>query len=505
MSQSLTQLKSRINRIIRLEQAGGLLGWDQQTYMPPGAAESRGEQSAALSESSHELFTSDETGQLLAEAAAEAKGLAPDSDDARTLAILRRNFDRATKLPSAFVAELSRHQAHAFQTWLTARKNNDFASFVPALEKMFDLTRQKAEYYGYKDHIYDALVDGYEEGATHASIAAMFAEIKPHLVTLTRSIAASKNPVDDRLLQGDFPIEKQRELTLSLVKAVGFDLNRGRQDEAAHPFCANFGRDDVRLTTRYDKAYLGQGVYSSLHEAGHGMYEQGSPPEYEGTVLAGGTSLGVHESQSRMIENLVGRGRPFCRFAFPLIRETFPAAFIGAFANADAEALYRAVNKVEPSLIRVEADEVTYNLHIMLRFELESDLLTGRLAIRDLPDAWNAKMEAYLGLTPPNNADGCLQDVHWADGLIGYFPTYSLGNLISGQLWHAVHAALPDFDAQMERGEFAPLLDWLRANVHGYGSKFKPAEVIERATGEPLTSRYYADYLTTKYREIYAL
>jgi carboxypeptidase Taq len=505
MSQSLSLLKTRMNRILRLQQAEGLLGWDQQTYMPPGAAEARAEQSAALSEFAHELFTSDETGNLLAAAEVETKGLEPDSDDARTLALLRRNFDRATKLPSAFVAELTRHQGHSFQTWLKARENNDFASFIPAVEKMFDLTRQKAEYYGYQEHIYDALIDEFEQGATHASIAAMFADIKPSLVTLTRAIATSKNPVDDSLLHSDFPVEKQRELTLRLVQAVGFDLNRGRQDEAAHPFCANFGRDDVRLTTRYDTGYLGQGIYSSLHEAGHGMYEQGSPPEYEGTVLAGGTSLGVHESQSRMWENLVGRGRPFCRFAFPLIREAFPTAFTGALANADAETLYRAVNKVEPSLIRVEADEVTYNLHILLRFELESDLLTGRLAVRDLPAAWNAKMEAYLGLTPPSNANGCLQDVHWAEGLIGYFPTYSLGNLISGQLWHAARKALPDLDAQMERGEFAPLLGWLRENVHGYGSKFKPAEVIERATGEPLTSLYYADYLTAKYREIYAL
>jgi carboxypeptidase Taq len=302
-------------------------------------------------------------------------------------------------------------------------------------------------------------------------------------------------------LHGAFPIDKQREVTLQAVQKIGFDMHCGRQDEAAHPFCANASKYDVRLTTRFDPNYLGQALYASLHEAGHGMYEQGSPDAYEGTILAGSSSLGVHESQSRLWENLVGRSRAFCRFFLPTLQAAFPDA-LGAVS---VEAFYRAVNKVAPSFIRVEADEVTYNLHILLRFEMESDLLTGKLAFKDVPEAWNAKMEEYLGITPQTNSEGCLQDVHWSEGLIGYFPTYTLGNLISAQLFHYIRQAEPNLDAKIESGDFAPILSWLRANIHAYGGKFLPHEVIEKATGEPLTSKYYNAYLNGKFGEIYAL
>ena len=501
MSESLTKLKRRMAQVARLGQAAGLLGWDQQTYMPPGAAAARAEQSATLSEFIHELFVGEETGALLAKAETEANGLAPDSDDARLLKVLRRDYDRATKLPTALVAEIARHTALAQEVWVRARANSDFAAFAPSLEKMLDLTRQTAECLGYKEHIYDALLEGYEPGARQAEVAAMFAEMRPGLVALTQAVAASKHPVDDSLLHGDFPVQKQREITLQLVQAIGFDLQRGRQDEAAHPFCANFSRDDVRITTRFDPNFLAQAIYASLHEAGHAMYEQGSPPEYEASPLGGGASLGVHESQSRLWENLVGRSRAFCHYAFPLLQQTFPDALGGA----DAEAYYRAINKVVPSLIRVEADEVTYNLHILLRFELECGLLTGQLAVADVPDAWNAKMRDYLGLTPPDDAHGVLQDIHWSVGLIGYFPTYSIGNLLSAQLMHAARKALPDLEAQIARGEFAPLLHWLREHVHRYGRKYPPGELIPKATGEPLSSRCYVDYLTAKYTDIYKL
>ena len=306
---------------------------------------------------------------------------------------------------------------------------------------------------------------------------------------------------DASLIHGEFPIEKQKELTLKVVEAIGYDLSRGRQDEAAHPFCTNFSRDDVRITTRFDEKYIAQSLYASMHEAGHAMYEQGSPAKYEATPLAGGVSLGVHESQSRLWENLVGRSRSFCQWVFPMLQATFP----DKFTDTIPERWYRAVNKVEPSFIRVEADEVTYNLHILLRFELECDLLTGALTVSDLPDAWNAKMQTYLGITPKNYAEGCLQDVHWSAGLIGYFPTYSMGNLLSSQLWQAAKKSLPELDAQIGSGEFGPLLGWLRENVHGYGHKYLPGELILKATGEPLTSRYYVDYLKTKYGDIYGL
>lgn len=501
MSEILQQVQSRMAKIARLNEINGLLDWDQQTYMPPGAAATRGEQAATLSQMVHELFTAEETGTLLVKAEAETAGQEEDSDTRRMLVALRRDYDQATKLPTDLVAELSRHSAVAQSTWQQARADNDFASFAPALEKMFDLTRRKAECLGYETHIYDALLDLFEPGGKQADMAAMFEGLKPEVVELTQAIAASKNPVDDSLLKGDFPIEAQRKLTLQVVSALGYDLNRGRQDEAAHPFCSNFSRDDVRITTRFDPQFLSQALYASLHEAGHAMYEQGLPAQYEQTPLGAAASLGVHESQSRMWENLVGRSRAFVSWVFPQVQSAFPAGL----GKADTEAFYRAVNKVEPSLIRVEADEVTYNLHILLRFELECDLLTGKLAVKDLPEAWNAKMQAYLGVTPPNDSQGVLQDIHWSCGLIGYFPTYSLGNLLASQLWHAAQKALPDLETQIERGEFAPLLEWLRAHVHGYARKYLPGELIQKATGEPLTARYFVDYLTTKYREIYSL
>ncbi len=501
MSESLHKFKARCAMISRLGQAAGLLGWDQQTYMPSGAAMARAEQMAALGQFLHELSTSEETGNLLVKAEADTAGQPDDSDEVRMLRVFRRAFDKATKLPTELVAEIARHASIGQDIWARARHANDFVAFAPALEKMLDLTRQSAGYLGYKDHLYDALIDNYEPGTTTADVAAMFAELKPDLVALTHAIAHSKRPVDDSNVHGDFPTEQQKALTLAVVAAVGYDLTRGRQDIAEHPFCSNFSRDDVRITTRFDPKFLNQALYASLHEAGHAMYEQGSPAVYEATSLAGGASLGVHESQSRLWENQVGRSRGFCRWVFPQLQTHFP----DALAHSDAETFYRAVNKVTPSLIRVEADEVTYNLHTMLRFELECDLLTGKLAVADLPAAWNAKMESYLGVTPPTNADGVLQDVHWSCGLIGYFPTYSIGNLLSAQLWEAAKTALPDLDAQIERGEFAALLGWLRTNVHAYGSKYLPKELVLKATGKPLSARAYVTYLTTKYSDIYAL
>lgn len=500
-SDSLSKLKSRIARIARLREASALLEWDQQTNMPPGAANARAEQCATLSEFIHELVTSDETGNLLAKSEAEVAGYDDDSDDVRMLANLRRSYDRATKLPGSLVAEIARHTTLAQEIWVAARTRNDFDAFAPALEKMLDLTRQAAEHLGYQDHIYNALLDQYETGATQADVAVMFSDMKPHLIALTKATAEGSTPVDDSIMHGDFPVDKQRTLTKNIVQAIGYDMSRGRQDEAAHPFCTNFSRDDVRITTRFDPKYLSMSIYASMHEAGHAIYEQGSPAKYEGTALSGGASLGVHESQSRLWENLIGRSRSFSAYLFPQLQSTFPEAF----SAASPEDYYRAINKVSPSLIRVEADEVTYNLHVLLRFELECALLTGELEVGDLPDAWDAKMQEYLGIIPSTDGDGCLQDVHWSCGLIGYFPTYSIGNLLSGQLWHTINSALPDLDTQIAKGEFVPLLSWLRENVHQYGSKYLPKELVVKATGEPLTSRYYVEYLNKKYSDIYAL
>ena len=500
-SETMAALKARLAQIARIEQCAGLLGWDQQTYMPPGAANARAEQIAALSQLLHQMVSGDETGNLLSKAEAETQGQDADSDNVRMLSRLRRTYDRMTKLPEALVIELARHSSLSQEVWIRARQMSDFDTFAPSLEKMLDLTRQATEYLGYDAHPYDALVDQYEAGTKQADVAAMFADMKPHLVELNRAIAQSKNPVDDSLIHGEFPVDAQRKLTLDVVKAIGFDLTRGRQDVAEHPFCSNFSRDDVRITTRFDPRYLSMSIYASMHEAGHAMYEQGSPVAFEATPLAGGTSLGVHESQSRLWENMVGRSRAFTTYLFPQLQQAFPSAF----ADATPEMYYRAINKVTPSLIRVEADEATYNLHTLLRFELECALLEGTLDVGDVPDAWDAKMEEYLGITPPSDSDGCLQDVHWSAGLIGYFPTYSIGNLLSAQLWHHLGQAVPDRDAQMAEGDFEPILDWLRTHVHAYGSKYLPKELVLKATGEPLTSRYYVDYLNTKYRDIYQL
>ncbi len=500
MSENIQNLRDYFARIVRMGETVATLFWDQQTYMPVGAAHARAEQISVMSELIHQMRTNDTAYNLLVKAEAEAGSLDPDSDDARLVALTRKHYDRMTKLPSEFVAELSRQQALGHEVWVAARKENDFAKFAPTLERIFELTRQKAEYFGYKDHIYSALLDEYETDTTYTDVVNVFTEMKPYAVSLAHAIAGSKNPVDASPISGDFDIAKQRELTLKVVEKLGFDFHCGRQDEAAHPFCNNASRYDVRLTTRFDRKYMAQALYASLHEAGHGMYEQGSPERFEGTVLAGGTSLGVHESQSRMWENLVGRSRNFCKWVFPIVKEYLPQ-----MENTTAEGFYRAVNKVEPSFIRVEADEVTYNLHILLRFEIECGLLNGEIAFKDVPEVWNAKMQEYLGITPSTDSEGCLQDVHWSEGLIGYFPTYTLGNLISAQMFHKLRTAHPNLDAEIEQGNFTSVLGWLRENVHGYGAKFFPREVVLKATGEPLNSKYYVDYLNNKFSDIYSL
>ena len=497
---SLKQFKIITNRIAQLGQIAALAGWDQQTYMPPAAAQSRGEQMAAISEVIHELSIADETGRALSCAESDTAGMDPDSDDVRMLRVARRSYDLALKLPGSLVAEMSRQQAIAMSVWQEARATSDYARFAPALTTTLDLVREAVGYIGYTEHMYDALIDQYEQGATHASVAAMYADLTPHLVKLTGAIRQAIQ-VDDAAIYGHFPVDKQKETTLRIVRALGYDLTRGRQDEAAHPFCTSFSRDDVRITTRFDTGFLQQALYASLHEAGHAMYEQGIPSVFTGTPLANAASLGIHESQSQLWENQVGRSLPFARFVFPILRAAYP----DALRNESAESYYRAVNKVAPSLIRVEADEVTYNLHVALRFEIESRLLTGELAVKDVPAAWNAKMTEYLGISPTDDAVGVLQDVHWAIGLIGYFPTYSIGNLVSAQLWNTLTQALPDVEIQIERGEFSTLLQWLNTNIHVHGCKYLPAELLQKASGAPLSPSHFVDYLNKKYAQIYGI
>lgn len=493
---TIDKLKHRLADVNALHSAVAIMDWDQQTYMPRGGADARAEHVGILSRMAHELFTSDETRQLVEGATGES---GDDSDEAAMLRVTRRDLDIQTKIPGALVEEKSKLAAIAHEKWVEARAKNEFSTFAPYLERMFEIARQEAEYLGYKEHIYDALLDLYEEGATAAEARKMFDDLKGPNRLLVHEITEKGRPIDDSALYGEWDIEKQKSFTEMLVRSIGFDMDRGRQDQAPHPFCTGWSIGDIRLTTRY-KPYIGSAIFGSLHEAGHGMYEQGTPAEWDRTPLAGGVSLGVHESQSRTWENIVGRSRAFWKRFLPDLQRSFPA-----LSSFTPETWYRAINKVEPSLIRVEADEVTYNLHVLIRFEIECDLLTGALAIKDLPEAWNARYQEYLGITPKTNSEGCLQDVHWSQGSIGYFPTYSMGNLLSYQIWNALRRDLGDTDALIEKGEFQPILGWLQKHVYSQGRKYTPKDLVMRVTGKPIGVEDYLTGLEAKYREIYEI
>ena len=476
-----------------LNAATSIMDWDQQTYMPRGGAEARASHLECLSRMSHEKFTSDQTQKDVGDAMKDASG-----EDVDLLRIIKRDLDLATKLPSELVGRKSKLAAIAHEDWVAARSSNDFKGFIPTLEKMFAIAREEAEYLGYTDHIYDALTDQYEEGATAADWKLMYESIKGPQVELVKAIQEA-GPIDDSRLYGDWDKAKQSQFTEMLAKSVGFDFNRGRQDTAPHPFCTGWSVGDIRLTTRY-KPYLGSAIFGTLHEAGHGMYEQGSPAAWDLTSLAGGVSLGFHESQSRTWENIVGRSKAFWVRFLPDLQKAFPA-----IADLNVDDFYRQINRVNPSLIRVEADELTYNLHTLVRFEIECAVLTDELQVRDMPEAWNAKYEQYLGVRPTTDSEGCLQDVHWSMGSIGYFPTYSMGNILSYQIWNSLQKDIPNTDELMAKGEFEPILSWLQKKIYSQGRKFTPKQLIINATGEPMNAKYYLDGLSAKYREIYGL
>jgi carboxypeptidase Taq len=501
MTTALDRLKTRLGEIHDLHRANALLGWDQQTYMPLQGSQARAEQSATLQKISHELFTADETGRLIDAAAHETEKLDPDSDDARLISVTRRDYHKARKVPADLVAEIARVTGQAIDVWTQARIQSDWKPFEPYLEKIVDLNRKLADFLGYSDKMYDALLDQYEPDMKTAEVKSVFDAIKPELITLVKRIAARAEAVDDEVLHREYDEQKQWQFGLEVIKRYGFDFERGRQDKSVHPFTTSFSIGDVRITTRVDRHFLSPALFGTLHECGHGLYEQGISTELERTPLADGASLGMHESQSRMWENLVGRSRPFWQFFFPRLKEYFPTQL----ADQTAESFYRAANRVSPSLIRVEADEVTYGLHIMLRFELENDLLERRLKIDDVPEAWNAKMQEFLGITPPTTKDGALQDVHWSIGAIGYFPTYQLGNLLSLQLWEKITAEIPDLDDQIAQGEFGALREWLRVNLHQHGRKYTSSELLKRLTGNGLDAGPYLKYLKTKFADVYGL
>jgi carboxypeptidase Taq len=501
MGEKYQQLVKRLADVHNLDRAAAVLGWDQQTQMPPGGAAARAVQLATVTRLGHEIFTSDETARLIEDAASELAGADYDSDEASLIRVVREDYEDAVKLPAELVAEISRATTMAHEVWAKARQNNNFQSFLPALEPILDLHLRVADYIGYDDQPYDALIDRYERGITTARVKEIFDGHKPDLIALIAAIGENESHVDDTLLHQPFDIDKQREFALDVIKNFGFDFHRGLQAVSVHPFCTHFSRDDVRLTTRFNANFLNPALFGMMHEAGHGMYEQGSAPALEGTPLSGGTSLGVHESQSRMWENLVGRSKGFWSWALPRLKQQFP----GQLDKVDLDTFYKAINKVQRSFIRVEADEATYNLHIMLRFDLETDMMAGKIKPADLPEEWNDRFESFFGITPPTDTLGVLQDVHWSMGLIGYFATYALGNLLSVQYYNKAVQERPSIPHDIANGKFDTLLTWLNEHIHKHGRKYTSDELTRRVTGESIQSRDYIHYLQTKYGEVYDL
>ncbi len=500
-NEKLDELKTRLAEVDDLNRAAAVLAWDQQAYMPAAGAPGRARQMATLSRLAHEKFVDERIGQLIEALENETRGMSYDDDTVSLVRVLKRDYEKAVRLPSPFVAELAEARGLGTTAWAQARTANDWSAFEPHLARMIELKLREAEYLGYAERIYDPLLDEYEPGIKTAQVEEIFATVRSALVPLVRAIAENADRVDDRALHLPYDPDKQWQLAHEALRTIGYDLNRGRMDRVPHPFCTSFSNHDVRVTNRVTPDFFNTCFFGAMHEGGHALYEQGSPDKFERTVLAGGSTLGTHESQSRLWENLVGRSREFWVYFFPKFRKVFRKNAV----DLEAEKMYRAVNQVQPSLIRVEADEVTYPLHIMLRFEVENLLLDGKLRTPELPAWWDEAMSSYLGIAPPTVSQGALQDVHWSMGLYGYFPTYALGTFFSAQLFERAAEAIPDWREQFCHGEFGALLGWLQENVYQHGRKYTLNELAVRITGEPLQTRSYLKYLKDKYSEIYGL
>jgi len=495
------ELLGRLAEIKNLNGAAAVLIWDQATYMPSGGNAARGRQLATLRRLAHEQFTAPEIGNLLDDLQPYVESLPHDSDDAAIWRVTRRDYDLATKVPATYAAEIAEHTTTSYAAWADARPANDFATMQPILEKTLAYSRQYGDFFPGYEHIADPLIDQADYGMKVSTVRPLFNELRKRLTPMVKTIQGQPT-IDDSCLHQHFPEQEQWDFGVDVIKKFGYDFERGRQDKTHHPFMIQFSLGDVRITTRVNENRLDEYLFSTLHECGHGVYEQGISMEYEGTPLAGGTSAGVHESQSRLWENLVGRSRGFWEGHYEKLQTVFPEQL----NNVDLETFYRAINKVEPSLIRTDADEVTYNLHVIIRFELELELLEGTLAIADLPEAWRARYTEQLGVTPPDDVDGVLQDVHWYAGLIGgSFQGYTLGNIMTAQFYNQAVAAHPEIPSQIIAGEFGTLHSWLHEKIYRPGSKFTTAELLENVTGQPLTLEPYMGYLQEKYGGIYSL
>ena len=492
-------LRARLGEIADVTAAAELLHWDQEVNMPPKAAPGRAQQRATLSALAHRLFTAPALADLLERLSDSRETL--DPDDATLVAVTLYDYDRARKLPESFVHRFAEETSNAYEAWVKARENSDFPAFQLHLETLLDLLKQKADYLGYEGSPYNALLEEYERVMTVEHLDRIFGELAPRQSDLVRRVVNAPNQPKTDWVNRDWPEEKQWPLTLRILENMGYDLEAGRQDKSTHPFTTSFDLYDVRVTTRFNPRDPFSALSSSIHEGGHALYDQGFQERDRRTPLAQGASLGIHESQSRMWENMVGRSLPFWKHYTPVLRNCFPA-MPSSISPMD---VYRTVNCVRPSLIRVEADECTYNLHIILRFEIECALLDGELGVGEVPEAWRAKMKGYLGVDVPDDAQGCLQDIHWSLGAMGYFPTYALGNLYAAQLFDKILEEIPDFWAYVEAGAFGPLLAWLRNRVHRLGRRKLAREIICDVTGAEPACAPYLRYLETKYGELYGI
>lgn len=497
-NETLESLKARLGEVIDLNSAMALMHWDQEVCMPPKAAPARGRQLATVAALAHRLHTAPEVGEWIARLRDDGR---IRGDDAALVAEAAYDYERATRLPESFVETFAQEQSRAYEAWAAARKESRFALFQPHLERLIELSRQKAEYLGYAETPYDALLEDHERGMTAARLRDIFADLAPKQSALLRRIMDAPGQPNFPWLDQEWAADAQWNFTVDVLKDMGYDFDAGRQDKSVHPFTTNFDLYDVRITTRIDPADLFSALTGSIHEGGHALYEQGFLEKDQRTVLAAAPSLGIHESQSRLWENLIGRSLPFWKFYGPKLAR----AHAGKLDGVAPEDLYRAINRVRPSLIRVEADECSYNLHVILRFEIEMALFDGSLAAADLPEAWNAKMRAHLGLEVPDDARGCLQDIHWSHGSFGYFPTYALGNLYSAQLMERIEADLPMVWEEIGDGEFSGLLAWLRRNVHEVGRRKRTPEIIRDVTGAEPDSGAFMRHLERKYGGLYAI
>lgn len=499
-SKAIARLNALVGDVVDLRNAASLVGWDERVSMPPGGVAVHGDMAATIQRIAHEKLTSAELGGALEDAARDVESMPPDSEPARLVRVTAHDYDRAVRVPSEYVEEHARVASAAHQAWKEAREQSRYAIFQPHLAKVVRLGQQYAGFFQPIAHPYDALMDPYEPGILTSELQEIFDVLRPRQVELVRAI--QERPVEQApFAQADYAEREMLAFSTDVISAFGFDWHRGRQDQSTHPFATPIGSDDVRITTRFDNRHPFEMLFAAMHEAGHALYEQGVSPAWNRTLVRGGASLGVHESQSRLWENVVGRSRPFWQHFFPRLQQRFPAQLSGVTLDA----FHRGINQVRPSLIRVEADEVTYNLHVMVRVEIEIAMLTGAISTNDAPAYWNSKMNEYLGVVPDTDATGILQDMHWSIGLFGYFPTYTLGNLLALQLWAKYTQDDPQWAGRIQRGEFGALREWLRAALHQHGRSYQPRELVVRITGRPLSTAPYLEYLESKYGALYGL